>query len=138
MLWQISEGLDTLRAIGGALTDARLKPLQNIRIWHTVALEDPYPDPPGLEQHVPEDSPERAFSQVLASISCAKRYAVVSIFLVSEDPYPDPPGLEQYVPEDSPERACSQVLISQIKHVVGVGYCHDQGPRSGGSSCRPS
>ena len=70
MLWQISEGLDTLRAIGGALTDARHKPLQNIRIWHTVALEDPYPDPPGLEQYVPEDSPERAFSQVLVNVSC--------------------------------------------------------------------
>ena len=61
---QVSEGLDTLKAIGGAFTDARHKPLQNIRIWHTVALEDPFPDPPGLEALVPEASPERAASQV--------------------------------------------------------------------------
>jgi peptidyl-prolyl cis-trans isomerase-like 4 len=34
------------------------RPYQNIRIKHTIVLEDPFDDPPGLAKHLPDASPE--------------------------------------------------------------------------------
>ncbi len=37
--------------------DDKGKPWQNIRIKHTLVLEDPFDDPPGLEDLIPDGSP---------------------------------------------------------------------------------
>lgn len=55
---EVAEGLDVLEAIDAAPCDSDGRPLQNIRIRHTIVLEDPTPDPRGLEQHIPDASPE--------------------------------------------------------------------------------
>ena len=57
-LAQVTEGLNVLDAISEAACDATGRPLQNIRIRHTVILDDPFPDPPQLAEHVPDASPE--------------------------------------------------------------------------------
>jgi len=52
---QVVEGLETLLKINNAFCDRDGKPLQVIRIRHTIVLDDPFPDPSGLE--VPDKSP---------------------------------------------------------------------------------
>lgn len=59
---EVAEGLDVLEAIDAAPCDSDGRPLQNIRIRHTIVLEDPTPDPRGLEQHIPDASPELQFA----------------------------------------------------------------------------
>ena len=54
---EVSEGMDVLEAINDVPVDATARPLQNIRIRHTVVLDDPFPDPPTLENHIPPASP---------------------------------------------------------------------------------
>lgn len=55
---EVSEGLDVLEAIDEAFVDDSGRPLQNIRIRHTIILDDPFEDPPQLAEHIPEQSPE--------------------------------------------------------------------------------
>ncbi len=43
------------------LKTACLPPVHRIR--HTIILDDPYDDPPQLEEHIPDASPEPAFEQ---------------------------------------------------------------------------
>jgi len=52
---EVSEGLDIINQINNVFTDKDGKPLQAIRIRHTIVLGDPYPDIPGLT--LPERSP---------------------------------------------------------------------------------
>lgn len=52
----VSEGAETLTRINAALCGGDSKPYQDIRICHTVVLDDPFDDPPGLE--APGASPE--------------------------------------------------------------------------------
>ena len=52
---EVAEGLDVLMKINGAHADKEGRPYQDIRIYHTVILDDPYDDPPGLT--VPDRSP---------------------------------------------------------------------------------
>jgi peptidyl-prolyl cis-trans isomerase-like 4 len=59
---ELAEGWDVLDAINEAPCDADGRPLQNIRIRHTIVLDDPLPDPPTLESHIPEASPEPQFA----------------------------------------------------------------------------
>ena len=53
---EVTEGLEVARAISNAYADANGRPYQNIRIRHTIVLDDPYEDPPGMV--VPDASPE--------------------------------------------------------------------------------
>jgi peptidyl-prolyl cis-trans isomerase-like 4 len=55
---QVSEGLDVLEAINESYCDAAGRPFQNIRIKHTIVLDDPFDDPPGLAMLIPDASPE--------------------------------------------------------------------------------
>ena len=55
---QVSEGLEVLDRINEAYCDEAGRPWINLRIHHTVVLDDPFPDPPGLEALVPPSSPE--------------------------------------------------------------------------------
>ena len=59
---KVTEGFDELEAINSAFVDGNNRPLQNIRIRHTVILEDPFPDPSQLADHIPEKSPEPEFA----------------------------------------------------------------------------
>ena len=65
---KVVEGFDTLEKINAAFTDDKGCPLKDIRIRHTVVLEDPYPDPPGLA--VPLESPLPSKAQ-LATVRIA-------------------------------------------------------------------
>ncbi|KAJ9616373.1 Peptidyl-prolyl cis-trans isomerase-like 4 [Cladophialophora chaetospira] len=64
----VVEGFDTLEKINDAFTNTNGRPLKDIRIRHTIILEDPYPDPPGLE--VPDASPTPTKAQ-LATVMIA-------------------------------------------------------------------
>ncbi|KAF9187572.1 Peptidyl-prolyl cis-trans isomerase cyp6 [Haplosporangium sp. Z 767] len=52
---KVAEGMDVLEKINGAYTDADFRPFKDIRIKHTIVLEDPFPDPEGLV--IPDESP---------------------------------------------------------------------------------
>ncbi|KAG5460727.1 MAG: hypothetical protein BJ554DRAFT_7184 [Olpidium bornovanus] len=52
----LAEGWDTLARINDCICDDAGRPLKDVRIRHTVVLDDPFPDPPGLR--VPSRSPE--------------------------------------------------------------------------------
>lgn len=52
---EVVEGFDTLEKINTAFIDQAGRPLQDIRILHTVVLDDPYDDPPGIVE--PPQSP---------------------------------------------------------------------------------
>eukprot|EP00899_Mesostigma_viride_P002582 jgi/Mesvir1/12324/Mv00514-RA.1 len=56
---EVSEGLDVLDRINEAFVDEDNRPLMNIRIKHTLILDDPFDDPPGLDALIPEQSPVR-------------------------------------------------------------------------------
>ncbi|KAH7159036.1 hypothetical protein DER46DRAFT_627442 [Fusarium sp. MPI-SDFR-AT-0072] len=47
---KVVEGFEVLDKINGAIVDEKGYPLIDIRIKHTVILDDPYPDPPGLRE----------------------------------------------------------------------------------------
>lgn len=64
----VVEGFDTLEKINDAFTNTNGRPLQDIRIRHTIILEDPYDDPPSLA--VPEESPAPTKAQ-LATVMIA-------------------------------------------------------------------
>eukprot|EP00008_Paramoeba_atlantica_P014058 CAMPEP_0201480620 /NCGR_PEP_ID=MMETSP0151_2-20130828/5070_1 /ASSEMBLY_ACC=CAM_ASM_000257 /TAXON_ID=200890 /ORGANISM="Paramoeba atlantica, Strain 621/1 / CCAP 1560/9" /LENGTH=397 /DNA_ID=CAMNT_0047862537 /DNA_START=138 /DNA_END=1328 /DNA_ORIENTATION=+ len=52
---QVTEGFDVLEKINNVLADGEGRPVQLVRIHHTIILDDPYDDPPGLL--VPSSSP---------------------------------------------------------------------------------
>lgn len=52
----VAEGLDILDQINQVMVDNENRPFRDIRIKHTLILEDPFEDPRGLV--VPEGSPE--------------------------------------------------------------------------------
>lgn len=65
---KVAEGLDTLEKINNAIVDSDGHPLVDIRIKHTIILDDPYPDPEGL--HEPDNSPVPSKAQ-LATVRIA-------------------------------------------------------------------
>lgn len=65
---KVVEGFDALEKINDAFCDERGRPLVDIRIKHTVILDDPFQDPPGLAE--PPESPIPSKAQ-LATIRIA-------------------------------------------------------------------
>ncbi|OTA77303.1 hypothetical protein M434DRAFT_25922 [Hypoxylon sp. CO27-5] len=65
---KVVEGFDVLEKINNAITDKDGHPLVDIRIKHTIILDDPYPDPPGLRE--PSQSPPPSKAQ-LATVRIA-------------------------------------------------------------------
>lgn len=60
---EVVEGGEILLALNSEICDVQHRPFRDIFITHTVVLEDPFPDPPGLQ--IPEQSPDphsRVFS----------------------------------------------------------------------------
>lgn len=70
---KVVEGFDVLEKINNAFVDDRGYPLIDIRIKHTVILDDPYPDPPGLRE--PSSSPPPTKAQ-LATVRIADEDAL--------------------------------------------------------------
>jgi peptidyl-prolyl cis-trans isomerase-like 4 len=65
---KVVEGFDALEKINDAFTDSKGRPLKDIRIRHTVVLDDPFEDPAGLVE--PEKSPPPTKAQ-LATVMIA-------------------------------------------------------------------
>ncbi|KAK4912493.1 Peptidyl-prolyl cis-trans isomerase-like 4, partial [Elasticomyces elasticus] len=65
---KVVEGFDVLEKINDSFTDTKGRPLKDIRIKHTIVLEDPYDDPPGLA--VPDTTPPPTKAQ-LATVMIA-------------------------------------------------------------------
>ncbi|KAJ5895560.1 hypothetical protein N7495_007251 [Penicillium taxi] len=65
---KVVEGFDVLEKINNVFVDAKGRPLQDIRIRHTVVLDDPFDDPPGLVE--PPESPVPSKAQ-LATVRIA-------------------------------------------------------------------
>lgn len=59
---QVVEGFDTLEKINAAFIDDKGRPLKDIRILHTVILDDPYDDPEGVVE--PPESPVPSAAQL--------------------------------------------------------------------------
>lgn len=59
---EVTEGMDVLAKINEVFVDNDFIPYQDIRINHTVILDDPFDDPPGLP--VPDRSPEPTKQQL--------------------------------------------------------------------------
>ncbi|KAM4901322.1 peptidyl-prolyl cis-trans isomerase-like 4 [Sylvia borin] len=59
---EVTEGMDVLMTINKTFVDKDFIPYQDIRINHTVILDDPFDDPPGL--CVPDRSPEPTKEQL--------------------------------------------------------------------------
>ena len=59
---RVAEGFDTLEKINDAYCDERGRPYRDIRIKHTIVLEDPFPDPSGLQE--PPESPVPSKAQL--------------------------------------------------------------------------
>lgn len=64
----VVEGFDTLEKINTAYVDDQGQPLKDIRLLHTVVLDDPYDDPPGFVE--PPESPPPSAAQ-LATVRVA-------------------------------------------------------------------
>ncbi|KAK6950612.1 Peptidyl-prolyl cis-trans isomerase cyp6 [Daldinia eschscholtzii] len=65
---KVVEGFDVLEKVNNAITDKDGHPLVDIRIKHTIILDDPYPDPSGLRE--PSQSPPPSKEQ-LATVRIA-------------------------------------------------------------------
>jgi peptidyl-prolyl cis-trans isomerase-like 4 len=65
---RVVEGLDALDRVDGAFVDAAGRPLKDIRVRHTLVLDDPFPDPPSLVE--PASSPAPTAAQ-LATVRIA-------------------------------------------------------------------
>ncbi|XP_065177507.1 peptidyl-prolyl cis-trans isomerase-like 4 [Sycon ciliatum] len=61
----VSEGMDALQKLNEAYCDKEGRPYRDIRINHTVVLDDPYPDLDGL--HIPSRSPSPSAEQLKSS-----------------------------------------------------------------------
>lgn len=57
---KVVEGFDALEKINGAFIDDRGRPLKDIRIRHTVILDDSLPDPAGLVEPAASPLPSKA------------------------------------------------------------------------------
>ena len=79
---KVVEGFDALEKINEAIVDEKGYPLIDIRIKHTVVLDDPYPDPDGLRE--PSSSPPPTTEQ-LKTVRIADEAALHADDGVSEE-----------------------------------------------------
>ena len=54
----IAEGMDILKKINETIVDDQKKPFNNVRLLHTMVLDDPFDDPNGLDAIIPPRSPD--------------------------------------------------------------------------------
>lgn len=58
-----------LEQLNEAFVDDNGRPYQDVRIRHTIVLDDPFDDPEGLARFIPEKSPEPTAEQLRVSAS---------------------------------------------------------------------
>lgn len=73
---EITEGLEVILKFNETICDGDQRPYQDIRISHTVILEDPFEDPVGFV--VPDRSPEPTKEALMVCISKIKEPAIPS------------------------------------------------------------
>ncbi|SPO06678.1 related to Peptidyl-prolyl cis-trans isomerase-like 4 [Cephalotrichum gorgonifer] len=78
---KVVEGFDVLDKINNAITDEKGHPLVDIRINHTIILDDPFPDPAGLRE--PSHSPQPTKAQ-LATVRIADEASLLEAGDVDE------------------------------------------------------
>ncbi|KAK2186029.1 hypothetical protein NP493_216g03008 [Ridgeia piscesae] len=61
---EVAEGIDVLAKINETFVDKEFRPYKDIRIYHTVILDDPFDDPQGLADLIPDRSPEPTKEQL--------------------------------------------------------------------------
>ena len=61
---EVAEGFEVLEKLNEAYVDAEKRPYKDIRIYHTVVLDDPFDDPAGLAEFIPDRSPEPTAEQL--------------------------------------------------------------------------
>ena len=101
---KVAEGFDTLNKINSAITDSDGHPLADIRIKHTIVLDDPYPDPDGFKE--PSASPVPTAAQL-------------STVRIGEDV--DLDDLEEKDPEDAERRRREQEARKQALTLEMMG-----------------
>ncbi|XP_069139392.1 peptidyl-prolyl cis-trans isomerase-like 4 isoform X2 [Argopecten irradians] len=101
---EVSEGMDVLMKINEAYCDEEHRPYQDIRIYHTVVLDDPYEDPSGLE--VPDRSPEPTQEQLK------------SVRIGADEDIDDFKGMEQEKVKEIMERKEAKAN-AQLLEVIG-------------------
>ncbi|XP_037818869.1 peptidyl-prolyl cis-trans isomerase sig-7 [Lucilia sericata] len=57
VIGEVVEGHEVLRQLNESIVDEKFRPYQDIRITHTVILEDPFPDPRGFREPSRSPSP---------------------------------------------------------------------------------
>jgi peptidyl-prolyl cis-trans isomerase-like 4 len=97
---KVAEGFDALEKINDAFCDDKGRPLVDIRIKHTVILEDPYDDPPGLVE--PPESPVPTKAQ-LATVRIAE-----------DDNLEEPTDLEEVEKQRREREARAQALTLEM------------------------
>ncbi|KAJ3994235.1 cyclophilin-like domain-containing protein [Lentinula boryana] len=55
----VVEGLETLDKLNDVFVGKDFRPMKDVRIRHVVILDDPFPDPPGLEPLIPSNPPTK-------------------------------------------------------------------------------
>ncbi|KAJ4461424.1 putative Peptidyl-prolyl cis-trans isomerase CYP59 [Paratrimastix pyriformis] len=65
---RVTEGMDIVRQISSVWADEKGRPYQNVRIYHTIILADPFADPPGLV--VPATSPVPEMARIERLLVC--------------------------------------------------------------------
>ena len=61
---EVAEGFDVLDKFNETYCDAEHRPYKDVRIYHTVILDDPFDDPAGLAEFIPDRSPEPTREQL--------------------------------------------------------------------------
>ena len=79
---KVVEGFDILDKINNAITDDKGHPLVDIRINHTIILDDPYPDPDGFRERSSSPQPTKA---QLATVRIADEAALQEAGDVDEE-----------------------------------------------------
>ncbi|WBW70993.1 cyclophilin family peptidyl-prolyl cis-trans isomerase, RRM-containing Rct1 [Schizosaccharomyces osmophilus] len=72
---RVAEGFDTLQKINEAICDDEGQPFRDIRIKHTILLDDPFPDPPQFIEPTRSPSPT---PQQLATVRIGEEERLVS------------------------------------------------------------
>ena len=64
---EVAEGFEVLDKFNETYCDSDHRPFKDIRIYHTVVLDDPFDDPSGLGEFIPDRSPEPTAEQLEGS-----------------------------------------------------------------------
>lgn len=61
---EVAEGFEVLEKLNETYVDPDHRPYKDIRIYHTVVLDDPFDDANGLEEYIPAESPRLTQEQL--------------------------------------------------------------------------